>query len=287
MRSIRGKTVKEKFLTEKEFAAIVMLDFYNERLKVEEYRGNVKKLLTTCFEITEQHDFTKLIVKAKSSDQFQLIESGFMLEAVVKNYFQSEHAYIYCKYLNEERRMTTTWVDEDGLIEKVKSLSHSPLREIPASFHLRKATVDDCDLLSNLYKQIFQIYPTPITDPTYIEKTMKDQTIYYCVEYENQLISAASAEINELNYNAEITDCATLPNFRKHQFMQHLITALEKELMQKHIFSSYSIARAPSFGMNKAFYQLDYTYTGRLINNCYIYKQLENMNVWCKDLSRS
>jgi len=61
---------------------------------------------------------------------------------------------------------------------------------------------------------------------------------------------------------------------------------LEEELKRKGIFCSYSIARAQSFGMNAVLYQLGYTYRGRLINNCYIYDKLENMNMWVKDLSK-
>ncbi|MED4532076.1 putative beta-lysine N-acetyltransferase [Metabacillus fastidiosus] len=284
---IRKKTVEERMVTNTTLAALTILDFYNERLKIEEYRGNLRELLKTCLEIASENKFTKLIIKAKSADQLLLLENGFTLEAVIKNYFYTEHAYIYCKYLNEERRTTSKWIDEDRLIENVRALENSPLKDILASFHIRKAVIDDCFSLSNLYKEIFHIYPVPITDPSYIEKTMKDGTIYYCIEHEDKIISVASAEINDKHCNAEITDCATLPPYRKHQFMQHLITALEEELRKRHIFSAYSIARAPSFGMNKVFYQLYYTYTGRLINNCYIYKELENMNVWCKDLSRN
>jgi putative beta-lysine N-acetyltransferase len=116
---------------------------------------------------------------------------------------------------------------------------------------------------------------------------LQEDSLFYIIVDKNDIVSAASAEIDYVYHNAELTDCATLPAYRKYGFMKHLLNALEAELKQRHIFCAYTIARALSFGMNAAFHQLGYIYTGRLTNNCYIYKSLEDMNVWVKDLSKS
>ena len=68
--------------------------------------------------------------------------------------------------------------------------------------------------------------------------------------------------------NAELTNCATLPEYRKHGFMKSLLIKLEEELRER--FSAPIQLLDLSFGMNLAFHQLGYTYTGRLANNCYI-----------------
>ncbi|MDH4057298.1 MAG: hypothetical protein OEU76_00970, partial [Cyclobacteriaceae bacterium] len=65
--------------------------------------------------------------------------------------------------------------------------------------------------------------------------------------------------------------------------MKKLLFKLENELTKQGINCLYSLARAESYGMNKAFFQLGYTYGGRLINNCYIFSGLEDMNVWYKN----
>jgi len=109
--------------------------------------------------------------------------------------------------------------------------------------------------------------------------------VFYVVACGKQLVSAASAEINHRFNNAELTDCATLQDHRKHGLMKKLLIHLEKELKNNGIYCAYSIVRARSFGMNAAFYQLGYEYNGRLTNNCYIYEKLEDTNVWVKDLS--
>lgn len=116
---------------------------------------------------------------------------------------------------------------------------------------------------------------------------MAEGTIYYGFYYDEEIVSAASAEVNSFYKNAELTDCATLQEHRKHGLMKILLEELEKELKSSGVYCVYSIARSLSFGMNAALHQLGYQYRGRLTNNCYIFDKLEDMNVWVKDLSKN
>ena len=100
-----------------------------------------------------------------------------------------------------------------------------------------------------------------------------------------EIISAVCGEVNQQYRNAEITDCATLPDYRKFKLMQFLITRLEEELRSRRIYCLYSIARANSYGMNAVFHRLYYQYRGRLANNCNIFEDIEDMNVWMKNIS--
>jgi beta-lysine N6-acetyltransferase len=136
-----------------------------------------------------------------------------------------------------------------------------------------------------LYREVFQIYPTPLHDPEYVKKTMKEGTIYYVFFHQGKIVSAASAEVNSFYKNAELTDCATLKDHRKYGLMKIILRELEAELRMQGIFCAYSIARSLSFGMNAVLFQLGYKYRGRLMNNCYIYDKLENMNMWVKNLA--
>lgn len=87
------------------------------------------------------------------------------------------------------------------------------------------------------------MYPTPLNEASYVKQTMKeDDTIYYVYEFEGKIISTASAEMNIKEGNAELTNCATLPAYRKHGFMKSLLIKLEEELQEKSIFCSYTIA---------------------------------------------
>jgi putative beta-lysine N-acetyltransferase len=111
---------------------------------------------------------------------------------------------------------------------------------------------------------------------------MKDGTVFAYIENGQQIVSAASAEINRKFKNAELTDCATLPQAAGQGHMKKLLSFLEQQLQAEGIGCCYTIARAESVSMNKAFAQLGYTYGGRLVNNCFIYSGIEDMNVWYK-----
>jgi hypothetical protein len=73
-----------------------------------------------------------------------------------------------------------------------------------------------------------------------------------------------------------------LPQAEGKGHMKKLLLLLEQKLRADGITCCYTIARSESFSMNKAFAQLGYTYGGRLVNNCFIYSGLEDMNIWYK-----
>ncbi|KEK24046.1 putative beta-lysine N-acetyltransferase [Bacillus gaemokensis] len=261
------------------------LDYFNKRIRVDHYTGNVESLVQKIEELAEKHSFTKCIIKGKGEHVSTWLSFGFLLEATIPHYFQGHDAYFLVKYCNDERRNSIQWVEEDRIISGVREKEVKE-KQIPTKFVLRKATERDAEELASVFGKVFEIYPTPLNEADYIIKTMKEDTIYYVYETEGRIISTASAEMNVKEGNAELTNCATLPKYRKHGFMKSLLIKLEEELQERAIFCSYTIARSLSFGMNAAFHQLGYTYTGRLANNCYIFDKLEDMNVWVKDLSR-
>jgi len=119
-------------------------------------------------------------------------------------------------------------------------------------------------------------------DSVFLRKTMEEGTVYVVIRQDNKIMSVASAEINRLYSNAELTDCATLPTAQGKGYMKKLIVKLEKILEREGIHCLYTIARAESYSMNKVFWQLNYSYGGRMTNNCFIYSGLEDMNVWYK-----
>ncbi|MEO7164723.1 MAG: GNAT family N-acetyltransferase, partial [Bdellovibrionia bacterium] len=96
--------------------------------------------------------------------------------------------------------------------------------------------------------------------------------------------AVASAELHPEQRNAELTDCATHPDSRGLGLMSQILSLLEEELIQRNYISSYSMARARSFGMNNVFFRLKYEFTGRMVNNCDIFGCYEDMNVWVKRL---
>ena len=70
-------------------------------------------------------------------------------------------------------------------------------------------------------------------------------------------------------------------------FATILLEAMEDEMQYRDMATAYTIARAPSFGMNITFARMGYGFAGRLINNTNIGGQFEDMNVWYKHLATS
>ncbi|WP_243290777.1 putative beta-lysine N-acetyltransferase [Bacillus sp. FJAT-47783] len=268
------------------YEATVTFDYYNERCRIDDYRGNAEWMIRDILSYIQNGSFNKVIMKARKRDIPSFLAHLFVVEAVVDQYFQGDDMFFMCRYLSNNRKNSDSILDEDEMIESIYARPKSKaLANHDKAITIRKGNEHDAYALSQLYQQTFTVYPTPLHDAHYIVKTMEEGTVYFLAESGNALMSAASAEVNNTYYNAEITDCATLPQYRKLKLMNSIIQNLEEELKKSGIYCSYSIARAQSYGMNAVLHQLDYQYRGRLINNCYISKSIENMNVWCKDLS--
>jgi len=281
-----NQTTSIIFLQNDHYLLEIYLDPFNKRIRVDDYRGNTKLLMEKVEELVLDHKTEKLIVKVRREDYFTFLEKGLQPEAVVDRYFLGSDAYFFSKFYTPERKRNDHWVIEDGMIHSIYQLDTTVQKAFPPKeYELRKADASCAEELAALYRQVFQIYPTPLHDPEYIKKTMNEGTIYYAFFHSGKIVSAASAEVNFLYKNAELTDCATLTEHRKYGLMKIILQELEGELQRKGIYCAYSIARSLSFGMNAVLFQLGYSYRGRLMNNCYIYDKLENMNMWVKNLA--
>lgn len=263
---------------------LLAVDPANERMRLDGYQGDVQEILSYLEDTAKKQKVTKSICLVKEKDIESFIAYGYVIEAIFKWYFQGVHAYVLCKYFGTERHDMRFEQDENDILRHVQKQPLEPRKPLNDGFVARQATLEDAQGLSEIYTQCFQVYPTPLKEISYIEKCIQGDTLFYVLTYEGKVVSAASAEMNGREKNAELTDCATLPEFRKYGLMRNLLYLLEEKMRTIGYVSVYSIARALSFGMNKALYQEHFQYTGRLVMNCYIYDKLEDMNLWVKKL---
>ncbi|WP_416731605.1 putative beta-lysine N-acetyltransferase [Fictibacillus sp. JL2B1089] len=278
---------ENKRINRTHFIADTCFDYYSERIRADDYRGNVNSLSEWLEEEAVINGFHKIIVKSKRDDLSYWQELGYINEGEFSGYFNGASAFAMCKYLTNDRRNSEYWVDEDRILKDVVKIgAGSKNQPLQSNYSLRMAEIEDADSLAELYKNVFQVYPTPMNDAQYVRKMIQSGTLFCVIEHDKKIVSAASADVNGKYHNAEITDCATTPEHRKFGLMKHLIDQLEKELFQSNIYCSYSIARALSFGMNAVFHQKGYKFKGRLANNCKIFDKYEDMNIWVKDLSK-
>ncbi|MEJ2054291.1 MAG: putative beta-lysine N-acetyltransferase, partial [Calditrichaceae bacterium] len=145
---------------------------------------------------------------------------------------------------------------------------------------------NNIDDLAELYKAVFKTYPFPIFDKDFLKDTMLSHIVYFGIYDKHQLIAAASSEMDISSRNAEMTDFATLPDYRGHNLSVNLLKEMEAEMRLRKMITLYTIARSHSPGMNITFAKLNYIYSGTLVNNTNISGKIESMNIWYKSLTK-
>lgn len=271
-------TVTKEVTTDKA-TATVYTDIFNKRIRIDDYAGELNEVLQI---INQQiSDWVeKLIVKSRAPDVPFFLAHGFTCEGFVKGYFDGSDMYFVTLYFSDSRARSDKWYEEQSIIQKL--VNDKTKSDLLSSEGIKVATIAQAHELARLYKEIFNVYPTPLSEEAHIIKTMQEGTLYVYIESDHHIVSVASAEVNWKFRNAELTDCATLPLAEGKGHMKKLLFYLEQKLKADGITCCYTIARSESYSMNRAFAQLGYTYGGRLVNNCLIYSGLEDMNVWYK-----
>ena len=258
----------------------VYSDHFNRRIRIDDYDGDWNPMMELITEATPTWA-EKLIVKTRAAELNSFLKEGFIEEALVAKYFMGVDMHFVSRYFSVERQTSAKIREEEIIVKKIRATSFEK-KDLDLS-DVSFGTAEDAHELAHLYKQTFPIYPTPIRDPMYVRKTIEQGTLYCIIRDQKRIISAASAEINSKYRNAELTDCATTAQVQGKGYIKKLLVALERKLTKDGIGCLYTLARSESYAMNNAFYQLGYTYGGRMTRNCMIYSGLEDMNVWYKN----
>ncbi|UFJ43115.1 putative beta-lysine N-acetyltransferase [Brevibacillus humidisoli] len=261
-----------------------IVDEPNQRIRVLRYdRARLRELHDYLGELAEEKCLTKLIVYAKKADLPVWEELGYRREGVIDGFFQGENAQMMSRFLTDERASSSAVELADEIIHISLQKAEAPANQtMPVGYRLRDGVEADAEALAQLYRMVFPVYPTPMDDPAYIRKTMREHTHYCVVEADGKIVSAASAEVTPAFGSAEMTDCATHPDYAGRGLLQPLFFALEEKLQAMGIYYLYTLTRAQSHGMNITAAKMGYTYRGRLINNCVIFSGFEDMNIWVK-----
>lgn len=268
------------------YRASVFFDYYNKRLKINDYSADDYAAMTKRFAwLAQANHFDKIFLKARLADFQQFISHGYLMEGILRYYFRGEDAYVCSRFSSKERLNCDELLDEaatlEGIIYGTEKREAKPLAD---DIEIIKADENHIPQLVLIYREIFKTYPLPITKPDYLKSLMDANVIFRLAVRGEETIGAASAEMNIKYSNAELSDCASMPAAQGKGLMQHILLALEGDLRQRGIMTAYTIARAKSVGMNRAFFRLGYEFSGRLVKNCDIYGEFEDMNIWVKRL---
>nr|WP_319512207.1 putative beta-lysine N-acetyltransferase [uncultured Draconibacterium sp.] len=238
--------------------------------------------------LARENKYTKIFCKIPASAAPLFLANGFLPEAQIPAFYNSEEAaFFVSKFLSSDRLLeieTDRLSDLSKLLNEQKSMSTGAKSASTEGITLRRLDKADYEQITEIYREVFVTYPFPIYNPGFILKSIEDGTQYYGAEIEGKLVALASAEIDKKGKNAEMTDFATLPQFRGRSLAVLLLGEIEKAMKVQGITTLYTIARLNSVGMNKTFLKMNYCYSGTLIKNTHIAGKIESMNVLYKHI---
>ncbi|TEB05472.1 N-acetyltransferase YodP [Pelotomaculum schinkii] len=271
------------------FDCRILVSPYNRRITVYEFNltrdhaaGEMVELLAGK---ALENGLDKIWLKSKTGYMNAFAGAGMKLEAAIPGYYKGkETALVFALYLSNQRQTPSHARGKelvDQLVSKFKD--GTVKRIIPDGITFKWGEKEHCPALARLYRKVFTTYPFPVFDPDYLKSTIAQDSTYYITAWHNrELIAASSAEINRPQQNAEMTDFATLPQWRGHGLASFLLEQMETRLKGERFRCLYTIARSSSIGMNSVFVNAGYGYYGVLIKNCNIGVGFEDMNVWAK-----
>jgi putative beta-lysine N-acetyltransferase len=265
--------------------ADIYVDERNCRVKLLDCGSDPTATAAAAVELAESRGLTKIWGFVSPVDWVSLSQVGFTREGILDGYFDDGPGIGVARYLSGDRARSKHTAMEDAIVEQACAKQGQWQPELPERFVVRPATEADAGEISLVLQQVFVTYPTPIDSAEAILNAMANNVFFTLVEYDSQIVSVASTDVDPVHLVAEMTDCATLPDFRGKGLMRYLLSVMEDAMRAKGLRSVFTLARATSIAMNTAFARLDYAYKGRFINNCYIAGDWEDMNLWVKILS--
>jgi len=203
----------------------------------------------------------------------------FKPEGRIKGYFNGKDTVFLAGYTHPRRGFSPNLTVERKLLDDVMKKEYKKIHH-PKGYEFRNATRDDTKEMTEVFSKVFETYPSPVFKPEYLIKRMEDGDIFWLAIFHGKIVAISSAEIDYRNSRAEMTDFATLPDYRGQELASVLMDKMGKECRGLGINCLFSLARASSFGMNSVFYRHGFVFGGTLTNNCDICGGYENMNIW-------
>ncbi len=248
-------------------------------------KNDLPDIVGKVCELGRQNGYTKLFAKVPAEAGPHFAQWGFVDEARVPNMYKGKSAGLFmCKYMDKGRSVLRDIKRRSEVLHCADKMSQEKTKAIHTN-KVDRLRTDDVFALAKLYSEVFETYPFPIHDPSYIRRSMmSSDTIFFGIRSGDELVAAASAELDIEWQCVEMTDFATTTKYRGNGAATSLLAYMERTLKERAFKTFYTIARAGSFGMNVVFSRNGYSLGGTLHNNTQIAGKLESMNVWYKQV---
>lgn len=211
-----------------------------------------------------------------------LRQAGFAEEGVIPGFYGGEDDCIVLGAYPEAERGALA---APARVEEVQRIVSERADAIPSQggpIETRLANAEDAPALADLLGDTFAAYPTPSSDPAYIENAITLGTPFRVVEDDGEIVACASADLVPHARTAELTDCATRPSHRGRGYMRAILRGLVDDLRAMGYPTAFTLARANIVGVNLAFARLGFELRGTMPRSCRIGEGLEDMNIWSR-----
>lgn len=242
---------------------------------------NTQRLIAELDGLAEEKGYGKIFAKIPAASWGAFKMAGYITEACVPGFYKGTHDGLFiAKFFSEHRQKAKPPIQFDcqERISQGAGPANTPVTPV------RPCGPADAETLAGIYRRVFESYAFPIHRPEYLKDIMKKNAFYFCSILNHEVSAVAAMEIDSENANCEMTDFATLPEYRGRGLARRLLSRLDDEARGRSVKTAYTIARADSTGMNRVFQAGGYRYAGRLIKNTQIGGRIRSMVVWYKPL---
>lgn len=247
--------------------------------------GEPNSLISKLDQMAQLHGYGKIFAKIPETCWHDFFSAGFVKEAEIPDFFNGDTACYFVSKFFENRQQTN-----ENFSELYRLARKDSCRSIDCSSKEKPDNIElcfpaDAEELSLVYQRVFPSYPFPIFNPSYVTQIMNEDVTHYCIRMEGDIVATAAIESDSQGQCAEMTDFATLPEWRGNGFAESLLRYMDDMIDGTgDIKTVYTIARATSYGMNSVFRKCGYIYSGLLINNTQISGCIRSMAVWYKHI---
>lgn len=256
----------------------------NKRLVVNGYAHGTKPSLFSrhLIDVANQKKLEKIWLWALPADVSEFLQGGFRMEGSLFRGEYDEFVVSLAYYVSEVRGHSDMLQAESDIIHSVRMKPIKQSQGLPPEIELKLLNETFAPQISQVLTNVFTSYPTPVENPHYVRSLIQQGNIFAGAFSQDRLIGVAAAYPDPMLKRCEMTDCATLEEYRGHSLSERLLRILEHEVQKRGSFNLYTLARAQSYGMNRVFHKLGYEYQGQLINNCDIAGSFQDMNLWSR-----
>lgn len=266
----------------------IYVDLSNRRVKIINFNNISLQTLKRIIHFTSKQYLSKIICYCDTETIETFIKAGFEPEGKIEGYFKGTDAFCMSYFINSNRKICSNYSIKESLVKECLNVHNTYINHRnKLKCLIRTATKNDINEMVKLFSTVFLTYPFPIYDEEYIKQSMNEKILYKVAVYDGKIISVASADMDSENLSAEITDCATLLDYRGNGVLSNIIYSLESDLKAKGFKTLYGLSRAINPSINFIFSKHNFNFSGRLVNNCNICGTFEDMNIWVKNIRTS